>query len=75
VLADEESDQRSLEALHGNCHDGLRQGKQGRLAQADVVHEGTNGREASVASAHTVPPFALEVLQEGEDHGCTQVLK
>ena len=54
---------------------GLGKREQRRLTQPDVVHEGADSGEASIASSHAVPAFVLEMVEEGEDERRRQILQ
>ena len=51
----------------------MRDGQQGWLAQRGVAHEGPDGGEPEVAGARGIAAFGLEMVEEAEDHGCTEI--
>ena len=73
LVAGQVAEDGPVEALDGNREDALRDGQQGWLAQRGVAHEGPDGGEPEVAGARRVAAVGLEMVEEVEDHGRTEI--
>ena len=74
LVVGQERDGFVLETLPRYCQDALDQGTHAWFVESRIAEEGVYRRQAGITRAGTITALLLEVLQEGADQGCIQIL-